>query len=84
MVSYAEFTDIDFIPPANFFVMDSMQNYNFIHTSDRSKAQQWCDNHFGKGRYTVKASKITKGKIKNESGEYTAVGTSTRRGQKKY
>ena len=62
VVSYEQFTDIDFIPPANFFVMDSMQNYHFIHTGNRAKAQEYVDGEFGKGRYTVRASKMSKSK----------------------
>ena len=79
VVSYQEFTDYEFIPPASYFIMDSLQNYVFYKTSDRAKAQNACDEQYGKGRYTVKASKITKGKIKNESGEYTVRGTQSRR-----
>jgi len=82
-VDYISFTDYEFMPPATFFVMDSLQNYHFIHTSDRKVAQDWCDDYFGKSKYMVKASKLQKTKIKNEAGIYTVTGTSTRRGQKK-
>ena len=82
-VTYEEFTDYQFAPPATFYVMDSLQNYLFIHTSKRSVAQEWCDEYFGKGRYTVKAAKEQKTKIKNEAGIYTCTGTSSRRGQKR-
>jgi len=27
VVDYKTFTDIDFIPPSTFFIMDSLQNY---------------------------------------------------------
>lgn len=84
VVGFAEFSDYEFTPPATFFVMDSMQNYHFIHTSSRSDAQAWVDEHFGKNRYTVKAGKNQKTKSKLESGGLSALGTSTRRGQKKY
>lgn len=83
VVDYNTFTDYEFIPPATFFVMDSLQNYHFIHTSDRKVAQDWCDDYFGSGRYLVKASKLQKTKVRNEAGIYTVTGTSTRRGQKK-
>lgn len=79
VVSYQEFTDYEFVPPASYFIMDSLQNYVFYKTSDRAKAQNACDAYYGKGKYTVKASKITKGKIKNESGGYTVRGTQSRR-----
>lgn len=87
VVDYQSYTDIDFVPPASFFVMAFDQNgnqaYYFIHTSSRAIAQQWCDESFGKGRYLVKASKITKTKSKLESGGLSCHGVSTRRGQKR-
>ena len=83
IVSFEEFSDYEFQPPATFYIMDCLQNYHFVHTSDRKVAQDWVDETFGKGRYTVKASKIQKTKFKNEAGIYTVTGTSTRRGQKR-
>lgn len=82
-VSYAEFTDYDFQPPATFYVMDSLQNYTFIHTSQRAVAQEVVDEIYGKGRYTIKAAKQQKTKSKLESGGLSCTGTSTRRGQRK-
>jgi hypothetical protein len=84
VVSYEDFSDYEFNPPATFYIMDCLQNYHFVHTSDRKVAQDWVDETFGKGRYTVKASKIQKTKFKSESGTYSAVGVATRKGQKKY
>ena len=59
-VSYATFTDIEFIPPASWYITDALQNYHFIHTSRREVAQEWADSHYGKGKYKVKASKINR------------------------
>jgi len=84
VVSYEEFTDIDFIPPATFYVMSATQDYYFFHTSKREVAQKEADELFGVGRYVVKASKTQKTKSKLESGGYSAVGVGTRKGQKKY
>lgn len=78
LVSYEEFTDIEFVPPATFFTRSAMGLYYFYHTRTRAKAQAACDDVFGKGRYTVHASKIQKGK-----GGLTCTGTQTRRGQRK-
>jgi hypothetical protein len=61
-VSYAEYTDYDFVEPATFFVMDAMQNYTFVHTSKREVAQRIADEIYGVGMYVVKASKIQKTK----------------------
>lgn len=77
-VSYEEFTDIDFIPCSNYFVRSALGIYYFIHTSDRSKAQAWSDENFGKNKYKVISSKIQKG-----NGNITAVGHKTRKGQHK-
>lgn len=78
-VDYKTFTDYEFVPPATFFVMDCMQNYHFIHTSSRKVAQDWCNDYFGEGKYAVKASKEQKTKPRTESGEYSAMGTTTRK-----
>ena len=78
-VSYTEFTDYEFQPPATFYVMDSLQNYSFYHTSSRQAAQETADIMYGKGKYTVKAAKISKTKSKREDGGYSAVGSSTRK-----
>lgn len=82
-VSFAEFADIEFVPPATFFIQNAMGEYIFIHTSKRLLAQEWVDENYGKGRYTVKASKLQATKSKLESGGLSCTGTATRRGQKR-
>lgn len=84
LVSYEEFTNYEFKPPATFYIMDSLQNYIFVHTSQRSVAQEVVDEMYGKGRYTVRAAKQQATKSKREDGGYSAVGVGTRKGQKKY
>lgn len=83
VISYEEFTSIEFTPPSTFYVMSATQDYYFFHTSKRDVAQAEADELFGKGRYTVKASKMQKTKSKLESGGLSCSGTSTRRGQKR-
>ena len=65
VVDYQSYTDIDFVPPASFFVMAFDQNgnqaYYFIHTSKRDVAQGVVNDHFGHNRYKVKASRLQKG-----------------------
>lgn len=78
-VSFEEFTDYLFNPPSTFYVMDSLQNYTFIHTSQRAVAQEVVDEIYGKGRYTIRAAKQQKTKSKREDGGYSAVGSSTRK-----
>ncbi|WP_278939245.1 hypothetical protein [Pseudomonas helleri] len=82
VVNYSEFSSIDFIPPATFFVQNAVGHYVFIHTARRNVAQEWVDKEYGRGRYTVKASKLQKGKELGENSR-PAYGTATRRGQKK-
>lgn len=82
-VSYEEYTQYEYVDVATFFIVDAMQNYVYFHTSKREEAQKVCDEYYGKGKYTVKASKIQKTKSKLESGLCSAYGTSTRRGQRK-
>lgn len=81
-VSFDEFANYEFIPPATFFIQNAMGEYIFIHTANRATAQFWVDENYGKGRYTVKASKLQKGKELGE-GSKPAFGTATRRGQRK-
>ena len=81
-VSYEEFSRWDFIPPATFFIKNALGVYIFIHTAKRATAQAWVDEEYGKGRYTVNASKIQKGKELGE-GSRPAFGTATRKGQKR-
>lgn len=81
-VSFDEFANYEFIPPATFFIQNAMGEYIFIHTANRATAQAWVDDNYGKGRYTVKASKLQKGKPLGEDSK-PAFGTATRRGQKR-
>lgn len=78
VVSYAEFSEYDFIPPANFYIMDSMQNYFFVHTSKREDAQAVVNEVYGKNRYTVIPSKQVKTKPRTEFG-LSATGSNTRK-----
>lgn len=82
-VTFEEFSDYEFIPPATWFIQNALGEYIFIHTSQRPVAQSWVDENYGKGRYTVKASKIQATKSKQEGGGLSCTGTSTRRGQKR-
>lgn len=83
IVPFEQFSAYDFIPPATFFIKNAMGDFVFIHTRERAKAQAWVDEHYGKGRYTVNASKIQKGRPLGEDSR-PAFGVGTRKGQKKY
>lgn len=78
VVDFELFSDIDFTPPATFFIRNACGDFVYLHTRSREKAQAYVDEHYGKNRYKVNASKIQKG-----GGNVTAVGHQTRRGQRK-
>lgn len=82
-VEFEQFSDYEFVPPATFFIQNASGDYVFIHTSKRELAQAWVDENYGKGRYTVKASKIQATKSKQENGGLSCTGTATRKGQKR-
>lgn len=79
MVSYEEFSEWEFIPPGSFYVRIATGDYLFIKTSDRAAAQQFVNNEFGKGKYTIVAAKIQKTVSKLESGGYSCTGVATRK-----
>lgn len=82
VVTYQQYTEYDFIDPATFFIVDAMQNYVYYHTSKRADAQEAVNSDYGKGRYTIKASKLQKTKSSREDGGLSCTGTATRKGQK--
>ena len=77
VILFEEFSNYEFIAPATFFIQNAMGEYIFIHTAQRAIAQAWVDEEYGKGRYTVKASKLQKGKPLDENSR-PAFGTATR------
>jgi hypothetical protein len=83
VIDFTTFSAMDFVPPATFFIQNAMGDYVFIHTAKRQVAQDWVDAEYGKGRYTVKASKLQATKSKLESGGLSCTGTATRKGQRK-
>lgn len=61
--------------PSKFFVTLATGDLLFLHTRDRLAGQHYVDSQYGKGFYVVKQCKMGSG-----SGEYTASGTTSRRG----
>lgn len=78
-VTFDEFTGYEFNPPSTWFIRSASGDYHFIHTASRTVAQDWVNENFGKGRYTVVASKLQKTKSKSESGALSCTGTATRK-----
>jgi hypothetical protein len=78
LVTYDQFTEWDFIPVGSFYIRIATGDYLFIKTSDRAAAQKFVNEEYGKGKYTVVASKIQKTASKLESGGFSCTGTATR------
>lgn len=82
VITYEQYIDYEYVDVANYFIVSALQEYVYFHTNDRTLAQQKCNEMFGVGKYSVKASRITKTKSKSESGGLSATGTSCRKGQR--
>jgi hypothetical protein len=78
-VTFAEFTDDDFKPPATYYFKCGLGFFNFLKGKDRLVLQAWVDEEYGKGKYKLNAAKQGKGGREN----CTAYGTQTRKGQTK-
>lgn len=78
-ITYEQYVDYEYVDVANYFIVSALQEYVYFHTNDRNLAQQKCNEMFGVGKYSVKASRIIKTKSKSESGGLSATGTASRR-----
>lgn len=54
-VNYSEFCELEFIPPAKFYIKNALGMYEFIKVQKREVAQQWFDEKYGKGMYSVRS-----------------------------
>jgi len=82
VVSYEVYSEEGFSHPSTFFIVDCLGNNVYYHTRDRKVAQEEVDKDYGKGKYSVKATKESKGSgntlgargsvnSKSRSGSYT-------------
>jgi len=78
-ITYAQFTDMDYVFPGTFYVLNALGEYHFICTSSRAEAQKFVDEVYSPGRYTVVCVKLQKTVSKSESGELSCRGTATRK-----
>lgn len=84
VVSFEDFTAYDYICQAAFYIKDALGQVIMLHSSKREECQAWVDENYPpKGKYKVIPSREQKTKPRTESGEYSAIGVSTRRGQQK-
>lgn len=79
IVSYEEFSDYLFQPPATYFFKNALGEIIFLHSSKREVCQAYIDDHYGPGKYKVIAAKVQKTRPKSESGELSCTGTATRK-----
>lgn len=77
-ITYAQFTDMDYVFPGTFYILNALGEYHFICTSSRTEAQKFVDETYSPGRYTVVCVKLQKTVSKLESGGYSVTGTATR------
>ena len=64
LVTYEQFSQLEFNHPANYYVRLATGEYLYVHSRSRDKCQEFIDNEYGVGHYTVKASKLTQSKPK--------------------
>lgn len=77
-ITYAQFTDMDYVFPGTFYILNALGEYHFICTSSRTEAQKFVDELYSPGRYTVVCVKLQKTVSKLESGGYSVTGTASR------
>lgn len=82
-ITYAQFTDMDYVFPGTFYILNALGEYHFICTSSRAEAQKFVDDLYSPGRYSVVCVKLQKTASRQENGEVSVRGISTRRGQQK-
>lgn len=57
LVQREDAKDMDFSPPGRFYFVNAFGDFVFIHKGTRKRAQEWLDNNYGKGKYSVRLSK---------------------------
>jgi phage antirepressor YoqD-like protein len=69
----------EFTPPSKWYFINALGQHIYIHCRDRTNAEQYITETYGKGFYKLRTSSLEKNK-----GEVTCKGTATRKGQKSY
>ena len=57
-VEYSEANSLEFTPPRRYYFRNALEQYVFIKTRSRGKAQEIVDNYYGKRMYRVACSKL--------------------------
>ena len=82
VVKFDKFSEWDFVPPGSFYIRPASGDYLFLKTSDRKAAQEFVNNEYGVGKYTVIPTKDQKTKSRLESGGLSCTGTATRQSKR--
>lgn len=54
-VSYEDFVDLEFMPPSKWYIRNVIGDYEFVKVQKREKAQQFFDEKYGVGKFTVRS-----------------------------
>ena len=73
LVTYEQFSDLDFTDPADYYIRLATGEYLYVHTKNRKIAQEFIDKEYG-SHYTIRTGKMTKPKGLVEGHKYTAKG----------
>lgn len=55
------FLEEDYREVSKHFIVDCLGNRVYIHCTDRGKCQQWVNENYGVGKYTIRTNKTDKG-----------------------
>lgn len=55
IVSYEDFSDLEFTPPSKWYIRNATGDYEFIKVQKREKAQQFFDEKYGVGKFVVRS-----------------------------
>lgn len=56
--TFSEATELDFTPPTLWYVRDALDNFVFVKTKSRQKAQEIINSVYGAGKFRVSSSKL--------------------------
>jgi len=54
------FNDEDYRDASKWYIVGATGDRYYFHCAERNKAQEECDNQFGKGKYTIRTNKMQK------------------------
>lgn len=54
IVSYEDYVDLEFVPPSKWYIRNATGDYEFVKVQKREKAQQFFDEKYGVGKFSVR------------------------------